>query len=599
MSAIIPFLVISVASVVGVVFFEKRYEENLHLSMLSIMFMMYCFGISGRLLLGVYVTTGIIIAIYGLALFKVITDGNYKQIIKRTLTPGFFIFVVLYILCLRTNFGMHALTWDEFSHWCDTVKIMYTTDALGIDMAYYPSYPHYPPGVSLLQYLILKLDGSFTEWLIFFTQKIFVLSLGMPFIKKDIKIHEAIITTLILFFGPSMFNWEFYVTTYIDIMLGIVFGFTVAIIALKDLNKFDNLLTVCLSIFALCIIKEAGTIFAILACVLLVIEILRTNMSNLLLTPTIFSLVFPLLSWEIVTSHLTTTSATSGGISLNAIKNFGKTADTAYQNDTITIFINKFTKEALDFGNFEATHFIMLVFIIILGVVLMINGDKKRKIAIKGMIITIVIYILGLLISYLFYFTSYDALRLASFDRYMTIVYAGFSMYAIYQVIYVYEKWYAYVAGLCIVMCFIKQEDTENLWDRVYVQKSTEYRSNLVELVSNFQSVQNDDLYESVLLIEQNTQGLNNRKMKFLLRPDNIIFTYLSSFGEPYSDADIWTSNKTSEEFLSFVQMHYDYIIILSIDEQFINTYSEVFYDPSSLENGAIYKVDNVIERIY
>lgn len=659
------FIVLCSTSIFSVAFFKRRFESALHFSFLGMLPILYTFGIINQLLLGVYFVNLLVCALYISSIIKIVKDKSYRESFSNFFTPAFFVFVILYSICFYTTYKMEAFGWDEFSHWCDTVKIMYTTDALGTDLTYFPSYPHYPPGVSLLQYYVLKIKGNFVQWTIFFVQKVFVVSLIIPFMdfniksaqigkrfretdnNEDLKYNKLIdlikifFIPIFLFFNFMIFQPDFYNSAYIDSLLGIMFGFTIANMFIFNIRKIEIFVSTLLGVFALCIIKEAGTTFAVATVIIMTIEFLKYHIHNkneisknldlledeknnlilknnkstiMFLCGTLFSCIYPLMSWSQVVKINNITQVSDRSFSFSELINLGSTPETAYRLESVENFKNHFYGVKVLEDSLNTTHF--MIFVVCFLITALFIGyyyykeknieninEKKYTINTKlvvsiGMFLTFIIYTVGLLISYLFFFSEYDALRLASMDRYLFILYAGFMMFISANIVYIIENEKNIKIKLLCFLAIIgsfASLDNEVFMDtmkRSTVRLSIRYNEYLGNVSKEFEKHQNPDSSERVLIVDQNTSGMNVRKMKYFIRPDNVTFTYWHSFGKPYSDADIWTYDYTAEDWVDFVYRHFDYMIIINVDEQFIENYSSVFEEPEEIRNGAIFSVD-------
>ena len=79
--------------------------------------------------------------------------------------------------------------------------------------------------MSLLQYFFLQFKGEYCEWLLYFVQKVFAMTLLLPFLNKMKKYNFAniILVAVSFFCSLTVFVSEFYFSLYIDIILGITF----------------------------------------------------------------------------------------------------------------------------------------------------------------------------------------------------------------------------------------------------------------------------------------------------------------------------------------------------------------------------------------
>lgn len=216
---------ISSGSVFCSSFFKRRWEEAVPATVFSMILVLYTFALFDILKAGVAVLTVMIAGLYIAAAIKIICDHSYRAFIRNTFTPAFFIFVLLFLACFWATKGMVAHYWDEFSHWADTVKAIYSSDMLGTKLFNHSRFMNYPPAMSLLQYFFLQFKGEYCEWLLYFVQKVFAMTLLLPFLNKMKKYNFAniILVAVSFFCSLTVFVSEFYFSLYIDIILGITF----------------------------------------------------------------------------------------------------------------------------------------------------------------------------------------------------------------------------------------------------------------------------------------------------------------------------------------------------------------------------------------
>lgn len=631
----LPLLLILSVSIFLISFFNKKFEDGIHLSLFISLFTLYTFGILNQLLLGVYVLSISIILIYILSIYNLIKTKEFSSFAKNLFTDGFFIFIILYVLCYFVTKDRIPYTWDEFSHWCDTVKIMYMYDDLPTKTIYYGAYPHYPPGISLLQYLFLKLDNNYSEWIIYFTQKIFALTLIIPFVKHNkklnpiLRVFKILLISISSFVFITLFGSDFYTTAYIDTFLGIVFGFGFAYIFLFDIRKPIHFLTISLTIFALCIIKEAGTTFAIALSIILAIELIRNReyYENktlfILIGTTILSSLYPLKSWSYYTTINDALTASSREFSLSMLFTLGENHDDAYRIETLNNFYAKIFSKDLEVLTSLTSHFFIFTIMFIIFAILIAyclfyklkgsrlernsNLNKSKIYIICGLYLVFILYTIGLLISYMYFFMEYEAVRLASFDRYMFILYTGFVVFVLGVVINIFnitKKHTLVCSAICIfTLLMFNYTHLKKSFNKDDVVSAVAGRENLNVLVDNFRSVTDPDINDNILLVVQNTSGFLNRQMKYLMRPDNVTKAVFS-FGTPYSDGDIWTKDYTLVEWEEFIfdKFGYEYIMMMSVDLQFIEKYKDTFDQPENIKNHSVFKINQekrIIECVY
>ena len=179
---ILFFLLISSGSVFCIAFFKKPFEEILPITIMSIVLLIFVFGICGALYTGVIVSFVISIALYISSAIYVVKNKRIKAFITGALTPGFLIFLLVFFAFSVFNAGKLASTWDEFSHWIDIVKAMTTVDDFGTNPQSLSTFKSYPPAMSIFQYVLQKIylfvnpNHDFNEWRNYLAYQIFAFS---------------------------------------------------------------------------------------------------------------------------------------------------------------------------------------------------------------------------------------------------------------------------------------------------------------------------------------------------------------------------------------------------------------------------------------
>ena len=67
---------------------------------------------------------------------------------------------------------------------------------------------------------------------------------------------------------------------------------------------------------------------------------------------------------------------------------------------------------------------------------------------------------------------------------------------------------------------------------------------------------------------------------------------YSWSLGDKSSENDIWTLNLSVEDWKKQL-MDYEYVVIYSVNDTFIQRYNSLFEDRTTIQPNSIYKVDN------
>ena len=220
---IISYLVLSIISAFYSIKLKKEIGFTYILSILSIIFVLYLFGLFGMLKYGIYF---IYFITFLLLLYDVKTFIKNKKILKKyILNRGIIIFTVLYLFLFCIHYGRLLSTWDEFNHWGDVVKVMFTMDNFATDPNSMSLYKSYPPGMALFQYFFLKTGNQYIEYQLFFSYQIVFVSMFLPFVCKIKDIAKLIASIFIILLAPTILSENCYTTIYIDFIVGCFYAY--------------------------------------------------------------------------------------------------------------------------------------------------------------------------------------------------------------------------------------------------------------------------------------------------------------------------------------------------------------------------------------
>ena len=220
-------------------------EKIIPCTIISIILIIYIFGLFNFLKIGVY-SVIILELVFTILLIKLLKQKKIKikEIIKLLLKPSMAIWIIGIIIIYFYYKGRMIISWDEFSHWGDVVKMMHYNDIFNTNPASLSAARGYPPIMSIFQYFVEKLSfNGYQEHYLFSSYHIFVLSLILPFIRhfkwKDFL--KILLVLLILIIVPTIFFNEayyYYNIIYIDPFLAILFSYLMANIYITKKYKF-------------------------------------------------------------------------------------------------------------------------------------------------------------------------------------------------------------------------------------------------------------------------------------------------------------------------------------------------------------------------
>lgn len=617
------FLIVSCFCLFFVSFFQKKYEESIPLSFFITIFIIYIMGILGSLKAGVYIVVFLAFISFILSITRIIYKKSIRDSLSKIFTPAFFIFGLLSILLFIANYHRLASSWDEFSHWADIVKAMFTINDFGTSPLSHSTFKAYPPAMSIFQYFTLQLSGEFEEWIMYYAYQLVTLSLFMPFISKikHRNVLTAILVFLVILVTPTIFFNDFYNIVYIDAFLGLLFGFTVGYIFLIREVDFLNAATTFLAIITLVLTKDAGLFFAITSAFLFILKLIfgKIDLSGfqnqmkgrITLSFTVISAVFlAKFSWNYEITINNVTPGFDGKVNFKELftilidksLNFRNTH--SYRKDVLNSFVSSLLSSSIQIGplTLSPVH-ILVMFVVLFFIVIVISRrldiidlSSHNKAYLSSFYCSILIYIFGLLISYMYKFSEYEATILASFSRYISIVFAAGIMFFVIIILqyYLSKPHFSNLLTIMLVTVIIiaPHSNIYSFISRSNVYSSISVRDPYINLSSQIANAIETEA-SKVFVISQADSGYDYWALRYSLRPHIVSNSYLWSIGEPFFEGDIWTARIGAKEWKEILlNEKYEYVVIYRLNDYFINNYGSLFADPSSINANAIYKVD-------
>ncbi len=461
------FFIISICSpfLVVVFFAKKRAEELIPITCMSIIAVLYVFGMAGHINIGVLIILALTLTSVIAAFFYSIRKKEFITSLKNLLSPAFCFFLTLYVLFLFLDYGRVAYATDEFSHWMDVVKIMDQLDDFATNSKSDAWFASYPPAVALFEVYYQKmfhLGGGidFCEWRMDVAYKILMISVFLPLL-KDLKHKEALknISIFMLVFVVPVFLYSYaYTTVLIDPILSCFYGIGITMPVFYEKRDKLYYTYMGLLVFTLTLTKAVGLFFAaVVAIAMLYDDIQLKKKKKGLVFSSVFSLIATViakLSWnyEIKSSN---TYVVFG----NKIDVVGYTKMLVFQNDNTwrQEAVNRYAKAfysvgpTFDFGVIKITIapiVICAVFIVaFLFVYFVLFRPLRENVNFKritgympfwgGLLAAqAVIYIYYLGATYISNFSEIEALELASYLRYVRMVFVAILFFLVFAVVF-------------------------------------------------------------------------------------------------------------------------------------------------------------------
>ena len=638
LSLVLFFLLISSGSVFATVHYGYNYEETVPITIFCGVEVVFFFGLIDQLRLGVWVVCILAVGLYTASALWIRQQKNRRKIYERLFTPALCAFFVLLLIYAYSISDRAVYLEDEFSFWAISVKKMWYTNKFACSTPKYLTFIEYPPGMQLLQYILMFLQGDFTDWRLNFAYGCYVFALAIPFLKGLLFRHPLplILSTASIFcYGTIFYSLN---NLQVDLALGATFAYGAAMLCFlkKEDGTWDPLacLSVIMSANMLVLIKSAGILFAlILLSTLLLIVLLaqrkavlkvdkqstltqkrqrplqkwKPNKWNALYVVTACLPFLTKILWKVKYSvYLDLRTADFDARKYNLLEFILillSKADGGYRGTIKNNFIQFFLTEKTQIGflsltNFQLSLLLGAAFFLVCYVYREDFSQRIARICTCGFLAFFaVIYWLGLLCSYMYTFSQGEGLGLASIQRYLNIYHTGALLFILFLILRGYGRFQwnpcLFCAILVIFLLLINVQSMESLLSRGNVRDSVAMNQSIQVLVNQLPKTQagSDDDEPVVLLIHrEGYPHIPVNQLRYLIYSDYFVPWECSYGSQPLFEGDYYTSIYTAEEFQAHVyELGTDYIICDYLDEDFIMQYGVLFDFP--LENGQVYRV--------
>ena len=633
LSLILLLIVLSSGSAYACARFQKRYGEVLPVTCMGAVLVMYCFGAAGFLRTGMYAVCAAAALLWVLAAVRVIRTGERAAIARRFFTGTFVTFAaasVLFCLCLKDAF---FISYDEFTHWGECVRIIYRTNAFAL-WSPRSLFPSYPPGMALFQYLFLKIgaltgEGEFMEWRVIVAYRVFCAALIAGMLERipARKISHRAACAAVLFIAPLFLYSYYYSLVLIDGFLATAAAAGFAALLTDEDGPF---LAVFLSLTCamLTLTKDSGLFFAAFLAAAYAVRAVFAKKEGKKISLRTLRLALPALA------------AAAAKLSWSAVvKASGRAVQFSNKVDIIEYTRIFFTRdeEAPRFEvleNFKEALFTPFVriantdaavnyfFLVVAGVLglylifrLIVRGDETgketgketaqetgkemagRRAAAAVLVVMEILYIYFIGAIYVFNsFTDEEAERLASYDRYMNTVILVVLLCSLAAALCFMFRYHREKAGLFTAVCLSavlvcsSTLSVKKLLNGDYVKESSEKREEFTDFAERI--VEECGEGARVYLIIQGGIGEDYYALRYLTDPVDTELPYGHfSVGKPAYSTDTTTWQCSKEEWLAEAK-DYDYVAVYRLNDAFREDFGSAFADPEGPEEEEIYRFD-------
>lgn len=621
MSYLICFIIIvSIATMLSEIL-KNKIDITIPISVILIILIIYPFGFFEKLNFGVYTVYAITVVSIVFIIYRFIKSIKNKtqyDLVKRIITPGLFVYILFWILAIYLNKNRKFTSWDEFSHWGLIVKNMFNFDSYGTNPETIVIFRGYPPFTAIFQYFFIKIKNVYVEGSIIIALNVLYISIMLPVLRNiDWRkgLEKLIIYIPFLFVLPLCLYEYFYTTIYVDTILGVFFAYILYIYYSVKEEKVKYV-SIGLGLIALPLIKAAGTGLAVFALLIILMDNLYERKRNNIKMKKFF-IVFAILilcliigkySWSIHLKLTNTSEAwNTSKVSINNILNLLIGKGQEYQYTVIKNFLENFLYVPLEMGLGSLTNFHMLLIYVLysLYTVYLVKNKSQGIIKYKNcilacfmLVICYIIYLLSLLILYIFTYSEYEALNLASYGRYSFIFLIGA---VIFNTLIVLDNTkeikqdkintLVLIMILCIIIPYggvrsllIKKNKT--------IQESVIFRNNYIGVNKYKEKINKKD---KIYYISSGSNGRDFHISRYEMIPFNINIQDFGgwSLGKPRYTGDIWSLDITLEQWKNrLISGGYSYIYIFKKDDIFVEKYGVLFEDKSNIKDKTLYRIE-------
>lgn len=595
--------------------FDKAFEKTFPITCLVFVLLSFILGLFNILVISTPVIIVVALGLYGYTIYQVIKNKDLKRVLNKIFTPGFVILVLFILVFIFGLKGKLFNTNDEFSHWGDIVKVMTTIEDFGTNPASQSIFKSYPPAVSIFQYILEKINyyltgEVFVEWLCYIAYDIFCISIILPFTKNfSFKRLSSIITSIIVLF---CLPYVFFLPSFISLHVETIMGFFIATLALQLVWNEDDLLSdirYLLMLGVLVLVKDSGLLFSIFFGIGFALKKVlnkdgskKDKLLNCLYT--ICAIAIPKILWSIDIKINHAAKSFSNKFDLVSLFNVLTGREDSYRREVLKNFFDQTMIEGTYVGSTGIfVTYILIIALLICSTIIVTSLIKNKfeekstssKITRYTLIISLIVFVVGTCVTYMYKFSVDEAINLASYERYLSILFIGMSLFVAISFIMLIDTNDKLHEALdcvlvCVLLCLVSSEVVTSFFTRSTVKTSAAYRQEVcAEIIEKSKNILEPN--DKVWFISVYSDGEDRLVYKYSLRPtlvdgDVTIKTKIDeddNFAVEYS-ADEWMNE--------LVSGNYDYVALYVVNDDFIEDYGSVFEDVDDIENETIFEVN-------
>ena len=628
------YLAILLASLYGLMIFVKNglrlsvsYAQIPFITIIFLMSVLYVAGLFGLLLPVswlVFLTGLAYLAKHLVRKYSTSRCGNFSSPLNThpniELFPLAFFGVLFFLNWFIFRNSMFS-QWDEWLSWGLFTKVLVNYDLLHTKLYYNPGHPHYPRITSILQYYFILFlnNGKFHEGTAIFAQTVIFSSAVSAFFMFQKKSYFFLIPSVFAFycilhlFSTLGTNGAFSIhvySLYVDSILGLCWGMSV-ILYLSNRNRMESMIISGLALFSMVQLKETGVFFAFSTILVVTIDKMFFHTSELPIklkqVGTLIAVVMiSWASWSMFKQYNEIGSTRISNVSVSVVNSIEeslldpqsykrKVAVNWLRSMTYAGNVNKISANLREAENhfiarfgptFAFSNFSLspLYWMIIWGIFVFSlysihagstgHTYESRNVFLTSMIslaILVLVYSCLILLLYISYFSEHEAVRLASFGRYIGTSFIGIFLVLLYLTLEAQNKIQivVFITFLCLftpdtMLDYFSPKDQNN-----YSHVNGIFKR--IDPVIN--EIKREDPESNILFIDQGGNGYFYTMIKYRAFPLSLK-GYASVSTRGRKDWEPWVWVASQEDFRKILQ-DIDYLIVWN-DTEFFEMYGDV-----------------------
>lgn len=610
MSTILMGLVMASFAGVLALVWKRKIEELLGLSILSMVVVLYLFGLVGHLQLGAYAVCGLAAGCAVLCTVLVLR-GGWKQQLQWLLTPGFLVFLVLLGWLFIRYRNALVDNHDDYSHWALEIKNMFQLHAIPNGLAESTVYfHHYPPATALFSYFWCWLSRGFSEGSMLRANALLAVSMVLPVMSHlDWKHWKGILPMgFACFLLPLVFNSDSYTAMMIDTALGCVAAYPLYFVYERNPRRGAGFVA-CLTCFVLPLVKVSGAGLACLVILMLLAALPGERFGRKgwqkaawILLPLACTLASK-LSWDgFLALRMPKTGADASTVA--QLLQMIREGMEPYQKQTILAFGQHLVHPAT-WGPYSGRPLLWwgVLFAIVAVCLLCSEQDAAQRARDRRVCVLLAVgsllFALILLVSYFFHFSPDEAQRVAALERYLSTILIFAAMVLLFLLCGRLTQATANRGVWLILACMLLVVNPTQLW------------ANTVGYQDFIRGAQLNRLYHEPSMAVYQALDANSDKIFVLTQSDETVLYWrdryvLTPVQAPNVGLHAIRSSEAKKEAAPYScqyltpdawesllrQQGYTHLYIHQVDDAFLNGFGSMFENPAEIQPGTLFALN-------